>query len=100
MILIRDVFQLKFGKAREAVALWKEGIAIFKKSNFGASSPRILTDLVGTYYTLVFESTFNSLTDYEQTYKKMTANEEWKSWYAKVVPLFEGGRREIFTIVE
>jgi hypothetical protein len=25
MILVRDVFQLKFGKAREAKELWKEG---------------------------------------------------------------------------
>ncbi len=28
MIVIRNVFRLKFGKAREAVALFKEGIAI------------------------------------------------------------------------
>src|SRR4051812_27855744 len=28
MIIIRNVFQLKFGKAREAVALMKEGLAI------------------------------------------------------------------------
>ncbi len=31
MIVIRNVFQLKFGKAREAVALMKEGIAIQKR---------------------------------------------------------------------
>ena len=31
MVVIRNVFQLKFGKAREAVALFKEGIAIQKK---------------------------------------------------------------------
>ena len=27
MIVIRNVFRLKFGKAREAVALFKEGVA-------------------------------------------------------------------------
>jgi len=28
MVVIRNVFRLKFGKAREAVALFKESIAI------------------------------------------------------------------------
>ncbi|MBM2845609.1 MAG: hypothetical protein HW407_921 [Bacteroidetes bacterium] len=32
MILVRDVFQLKFGKAREAKALAKEGMEIEKNT--------------------------------------------------------------------
>ena len=31
MILVREVFQLKFGKAKEAKALWKEGAVMFEK---------------------------------------------------------------------
>ena len=31
MVVIRNVFRLKFGKAREAVALFKEGMAIQKR---------------------------------------------------------------------
>jgi len=31
MIVVRNVFQLKFGKAREALALWKEGRALFQR---------------------------------------------------------------------
>ena len=34
MIVIRNTFQLKFGKAKEAVALMKEGLAIQKKLGF------------------------------------------------------------------
>ncbi len=30
MILVRDIFQLKFGKAKEAISLMKEGLAIAK----------------------------------------------------------------------
>ena len=54
MILIRNVFRLKFGKAREAVALIKEGVAIQKRAgaNFAA---RVLTDLTGPFYTVVLE---------------------------------------------
>ena len=43
MIVIRNVFQLKFGKAREALAVMKEGIAIQKRlvaGRFCTSSDR------------------------------------------------------------
>jgi hypothetical protein len=48
MIVIRNVFRLKFGKAREAVALFKEGIAIQKRVGAGLDfSTRLLTDVTG-----------------------------------------------------
>ena len=61
MIVVRNVFQLKFGKAKEAVAAWKDGMALARKQGFAAKSMRVLTDLVGPFYTLVFETTFDSL---------------------------------------
>jgi hypothetical protein len=99
MILVRDVFQLKFGKAREALTVWKEGFAITKKLGLGGMN-RLLTDLVGKYYTVVLESTYDSLSDYEKAGKAVTANEEWRAWYQKIVALTEAGHREIFNIVE
>jgi hypothetical protein len=54
MIVIRNVFQLKFGKAREAVALMKE-LAIQKRALAGTDFPRVLTDVTGPFYTLVLE---------------------------------------------
>jgi hypothetical protein len=38
MIVIRNVFHLKFGKAREAVAVMKEGVAIQKRLAPNASA--------------------------------------------------------------
>lgn len=99
MILVRDVFQLKFGKAKDAVALWKEGLALTRRLGIGATN-RILTDLVGKYYTVVLESTYDSLSDYEKAGKSVMANEEWRAWYQKIVALTEAGHREIFNIVE
>jgi hypothetical protein len=56
MIVVRNVFQLKFGKAKEAVALLKEGLAIQKKALSGVEfSTRVLTDVTGPFYTLVLE---------------------------------------------
>ena len=100
MILVRDVFQVKFGKAREAVALWKEGATLAQRTGYGAAPIRLLTDLTGPYYTLVAESTFRSLSDYEKALRDTLGADEWRSWYQRVVPLMETGRREVFTIVE
>ena len=66
MILVRDVFRLQFGKARPAIALWKEGLTIAREMGV-MTDARLLTDLVGPdYYTLILELTFPSLTEYEQ----------------------------------
>lgn len=99
MILVRDVFQLKFGKSKEAVAAWKEGLAMFEKAGMKQGSTRLLTDLVGNYYTLVFESTFESLSEYEKLAKTHMNSEEWRQWHAKVLQFNESGHREIFNIV-
>lgn len=99
MILVRDVFQLKFGKSKEAVAAWKEGLAMFEKAGMKKGSTRLLTDLVGNYYTLVFEAEFESLTAWENLMKTHMGNQEWKDWHAKVLQFNESGHREIFNIV-
>src|ERR1700730_13677528 len=66
MVVIRNVFRLKFGKAREAVALFKEGIAIQKRVGAGGNfSTRLLTDLTGDFYTVVLEITVPSLAAFE-----------------------------------
>ncbi len=92
MILVRDVFQLKFGKAKEAKALWKKGVAINRKLGYGPG--RALVDLTGSYYTFVMETT------YEKSLKKVLGAKEWSTWYRKFVTLVESGHREMYTIVE
>jgi hypothetical protein len=49
MIVVRNVFRLKFGRSKEAVGLWKEGLALGKKLGFQSKSNRVLTDLVGPF---------------------------------------------------
>jgi len=98
MIQIRDVFQLQFGKAKEAQELWKVGMKLAEKEKYGPI--RVMTDLTGPFYTLVLESTHPSLADYEASMKRMSGSNEWSEWYRKFVPLVESGRREIFTVVQ
>ncbi len=98
MILVRDIFQVKFGRMKEAKELWKEGARLSTAP--GASRPRVLTDLTGQYYTLVVESTHKDLADYEAASRRMMSQPDTGGWYQKFVPLVESGRREIFTVVE
>jgi NIPSNAP len=99
MIVVRNVFRLKFGKAKDALALWKEGRQIAQRVG-QSGSMRAMTDLVGPFYTLVMEEEYPSLADMERELKSEIGADEWKVWYQKFVPLVESGYREVFTLVE
>jgi hypothetical protein len=99
MILVRDVFRLKFGKAREALAVWKELADQAMRSGM-TSKPRTLTDLVGPYYTLVMETTAKDLSSWEAEGRKAMSDPAFHTVYQKFTPLVDSGYREIFTIVE
>lgn len=98
MILVRDIFQLKFGKAKEGVALMKQGLEALRKA--GHQPVRLLTDITGQYYTLVLESQFGSLAEFEKGHTETSAGPEWRNLYQQFISLVDTGRREIFTIVD
>src|SRR4029077_20019301 len=101
MVVIRNVFQLKFGKAKEAIALTKEGLAIQKRALAGADfSTRLLTDLTGPFYTLVLELTVPNMSTFESYTPRLFGDKEWQALYQKLAPLVESGYREVFTIVD
>jgi hypothetical protein len=95
MILVREVFQVKFGRMKEAKALWKEALGMMPAD---ARPSRILTDLTGQYYTLIVESTHEDLAAFESSMRR-EMGADFGAWYQKFIPLVEGGRREIFSIV-
>ena len=99
MIVIRNVFRLKFGKAREAVALFKEGNAIQKRA--GTDFPtRLMTDVTGPFYTVILEITAPSLTAFEAGAPKLMGDKDWQANYQKIAALVESGYREVFSVVE
>ena len=99
MIVVREVFQLHIGKAKEAKALWKEAAELGKKYKMPAG--RGLTDFVGpNYYTFIWEMTFKDLADWETSMQNPQGAEEWGKWYGRFAPLIAGGHREILTVVE
>lgn len=101
MIVIRNVFRLKFGKAREAVALFKESDAIQKRVGAGADfQVRLLTDVTGAFYTVVMEITAPSLAAFEAGAPQLMGNKDWQANYQKITALVESGYREVFSVVQ
>jgi hypothetical protein len=94
MIVVRDIFQLQFGKAREATDLLKQGQAALQRGGYPAD--RILADVTGDYYTLVMESRFESLSKFEEALDHARDLSEWQEIYRRLVPLVRSGRREVF----
>lgn len=99
MILVRDIFHLKYGMAKPFKDAMKEGKALMESAT-GMSTMRLLADLVGDAYTFVMESTYDNLTAYEAAMSNIS-DPKWGEWYHNtLVPLIASGRREIFTVVE
>ena len=100
MVVVRDIFRLKFGQSKEAIALWKEAAASLRTSGYGALNVRLLTDLAGAaYYTVILESTFNSVGDWEKAHLAARDNTAWKALYSKIIPFTEIGHREILSVI-
>jgi NIPSNAP len=99
MIVVRNVFRLKYGQARPALAVFKDAKDLMAR--MGVKTPsRVMTDLVGPSYTLVLENSYENLAAFETDGQRIMNNDEWRAWYQKFVPFVESGYREIYTVVE
>jgi len=95
MILVRDVFQAKYGRGGELVALFKEAREALGSE---ATADRILTDASGPFFTVVTETEVESLAEWERRSAEVFAQGEFGDWFARMVPLVESGRREFYNI--
>jgi hypothetical protein len=97
MIVVRDIFQLRFGTMREALALLKEEDAALRR--LGVPPARVLSDVVGEYYTLVMETEYPNLGALETVLAAMSQDEGWRAFYGRFTPLVRHGRREVFRVM-
>ncbi len=96
MILVRTVFQVKWGRMDEVLA----GMAQMRSINeaMGARGVRVLTDLGGPMFTLVQEMEVESLGEWEQKRGELFANPEFQAMAARMPDVFESGRTEFYNI--
>ena len=96
MILVRNVFQAKFGKGGELARLMLQGMG----AEGGPSGRwRVMTDLTsGPFDTVVFEAEMESLAAWEQERARMFEDPEFGKEMAGSEDLIVSGHAELYTI--
>ncbi len=94
MILVRDVFQAKYGKGGDLVSLFKEARQKWPSYATG----RILTDASGPFFTVITETEVASLAEWEKRIAEVFSRPEFGDWFNRMQPLVESGRREFYNI--
>lgn len=99
MLIVRQVFQAKYGRGDELVALFKEFNA--KMNQTKEFRPfRILTDASGPFFTVVSEIEIESLAAWEKSFSE-TMDRPWMGdWFNRMMPLVDSGSREFYTVVD
>ncbi len=92
MIVVRDVFQAKYGRGGELVALFKETTQSWGENVY----VRILTDASGPFFTVITEVELASLAEWEQQMARIFSLPEFGQWFERMLPLVESGRREFY----
>jgi len=93
MIVTRAVFQTKFGKQGELVQALLEARSLWHAA-------RIMTDMSGSYSTVIVESELESLAAWEAMMQDSAGAPRFKALFERMTALVESGRREIFSLVE
>jgi hypothetical protein len=94
MLLVRNIFQAKYGLGDALVELILSSPEIWDAGqNF-----RMLTDASGPFFTVVAEHTFENFAAFEAAQEAEFALPGFSAWFAKMVPLVDSGRREFWTI--
>ena len=96
MILIREVFTTKPGKAGELVKKFKQVAPYMEKE--GLKNIKVMTDLVANYWTVVIESETDDIAKFQQEVRGFTSKDEVKEIMKDYMSLVESGYREIFKI--
>ena len=98
MIIERNIFYLKFGKAKEAIAIWKQILDEAKHSNLKGPEMRLLSDISGPAYTLILELHIASFTDINSKHTIWATHPSFQELYQQFIPLCERAHREYYKI--
>ncbi|MCK4898481.1 MAG: hypothetical protein KAS38_06880 [Anaerolineales bacterium] len=98
MVVVRFVFQAKWGKADEVVDEFKKNAEQMREALGPNVRARILTDLSGPFHTVVQEIEVESLAAWEKLRLELFANPEFQERQANGESPFESGRTEFYTL--
>jgi hypothetical protein len=100
MLVARQVFQAKYGRGDELVALFKEFNTRMREEGENMPRFRVLTDASGPFFTVVTEVAVENLAAWEGSFHEAMARPWMGEWFSHMMPLVESGSREFYTVVE
>lgn len=101
MFIDRRVFKIKVGRLPEALALANAERARTYQQYSDIGTFRYMVGLVGDFDTLVFESEWQSLADWERYWQAWGADPESAAFLQKIGAMMEsGGKNQLWTVVE
>lgn len=92
MFVVRDVFNLKYGLFKEAMASIRQAV---KEGLLPEKKVRILSDFTGDAYRLIMESGYASLADYEKDLTEGMKDPRFAEFYSVFKTYVVSGHREI-----
>ena len=98
MIVARAIFHAKFGKAKDLVAMFRQMGDEMPDAPGAPVQVRILTDISGTWDTVVLESVHESLAALEQWRSAMFADMDARDDSNPMADLIVSGSNEYWTI--
>jgi len=100
MLIVRQVFQAKYGRGDELVALFKELNKWMQESGVAMTRFRILTDASGPFFTVVTENEAENFAAWEGGFSEAMSNPWMGEWFGRMMPLVESGHRDFYNLVE
>lgn len=99
MLLVQEVFQVKWGRGDELVAVLKEMQTALDEVGFGEQD-RILTDASGPFFTVISEYVVPSFSAWEAEFEKLLGLPALDEFMSKTAELVESGERRFYNVVE
>jgi hypothetical protein len=98
MVVVRLVFQIKWGRAQQVVEALKKDTDMMQRIMGLSVRWRLLTDLSGPFNTLVQEIEVESLASWEKLRLKAFSDPEFQAAQVALDGLYESGTQEFYTI--
>jgi len=94
MFVVRETFTCKPGKASQLAKLFKDVM-----SDMPRMKPRVSTDFIGNFNTVVLETEANDLGEFEKTMQDYMSRQDLRDKMKGYTELYQAGKREVFKVV-
>ena len=98
MIVVRFVFQAKWGQAGKVVEDYKEGVEMMKRIAGPDAKFRVYTDLSGPFDTVVQEMELKSLAEWERVRVAIFSDPEFQEMQSERENPYVSGSTEFYTL--